>query len=153
VFTLYSRDTNLENEYVILGEETLLELMFANLIKNGIEASPVGGSIRISIDTVLESGQAYYLIDIHNRGIVPMDIRERFFDPYTTSGKEDGTGLGTHNALLVARTHKGDIRFTTSKKVISTLNCCRMITIFPKRPLSVFFLIELLAYPFRNQLN
>lgn len=116
VFTLYSRDTNLEDEYVILGEETLLEIMFANLIKNGIEASPVGGSIRISIDTVLESGQAYHLIDIHNRGIVPMDIRERFFDPYTTSGKEDGTGLGTHNALLVARTHKGDIRFTTSKK-------------------------------------
>ncbi|MFO8164866.1 MAG: hypothetical protein R6T98_10090 [Desulfatiglandales bacterium] len=40
-----------------------------------------------------------------------------------------------------------------SKKVISTFNCCRMITIFPKRPLSIFFLIELLAYPFRNQLN
>jgi PAS domain S-box-containing protein len=116
VFTLYSRDTNLENEYVILGEETLLEIMFANLIKNGIEASPEGGSIRISIDTVLESGQAYHLIDIHNRGIVPMEIRKRFFAPYTTSGKEDGTGLGTHNALLVARTHKGDIRFTTSKK-------------------------------------
>ena len=29
--------------------------------------------------------------------------------------KDGGTGLGTHNALLVARTHKGDIRFTTSE--------------------------------------
>jgi hypothetical protein len=46
----------------------------------------------------------------------PVDIREKFFEPYTTTGKEGGTGLGTHNALLVARIHKGDISFTTSEQ-------------------------------------
>ena len=116
VFTLFGQHTNLEAEYVIQGEETLLEIMFANLIKNAIEASPEGGSISISIDTVERSGQTFHFIDIHNMGVVPMDIRENFFEPYTTSGKEGGTGLGTHNALLVARTHKGGISFTTSEE-------------------------------------
>ena len=115
VFTLCGQHTNLENEYVVLSEEVLLEIMFANLIKNAIEASPEEGTIRISIDTVERSGQSFHCIDIHNMGVVPMEICENFFKPYTTSGKDGGTGLGTHNALLVARTHKGDIRFTTSE--------------------------------------
>jgi len=91
--------------------------MFANLMKNSIEASPEGETISVSIDTVERPGQMrFHVIDIHNMGVVPMDIREKFFEPYTTKGKEGGTGLGTHNALLVARAHKGDINFTTSKQ-------------------------------------
>jgi PAS domain S-box-containing protein len=117
VFTLRGRRTDLKTEYIILGDETLLEIMFANLMKNGIEASPEGGTVSVSIDTVQEPGQtSFHVIDIHNRGVVPVDIRERFFEAYTTKGKVDGTGLGTHNALLVARTHKGDISFTTSEQ-------------------------------------
>jgi PAS domain S-box-containing protein len=117
VFTLFGRRTNLEAEYVIFGDEILLEMMFANLIKNGIEASPEGGTISVSIDTMERPGHIrFHVIDIHNMGVVPVDIREKFFEPYTTKGKEDGTGLGTHNALLIARTHKGDISFTTSEQ-------------------------------------
>ena len=124
VFTLFGQHTNLETEYVVLGEENLLEIMFANLIKNAIEASPEGGTISISIDTVGRTGQTFHLIDIHNTGVVPMDIRENFFEPYTTSGKEGGTGLGTHNAFLVARTHKGHISFTTSEEEGTHLAVC-----------------------------
>ena len=115
VFTIYGQPTHLRGEYMILCEETLVEIMFANLIKNAIEASPEGGTIRISIDTVERLGQSFHSIDIHNIGVVPREICKNFFKPYTTSGKDGGTGLGTHNALLVARTHKGDIRFTTSE--------------------------------------
>jgi len=115
VFTIYGQSTHLKTECMILCEEALVEVMFANLIKNAIEASPEGGTIRISIDTVDRSGRSFHSIDIHNTGVVPMEICENFFKPYTTSGKDGGTGLGTHNALLVAHTHKGDIRFTTSE--------------------------------------
>jgi len=115
LFTLFGQPTHLKGEYMILCEEDLVEIMFANLIKNAIEASPEGDAIRISIDTVERSGQSFHCIDIHNSGVVPTEICENFFKPYTTSGKDGGTGLGTHNALLVARTHKGDIRFTTSE--------------------------------------
>jgi len=116
VISLFGRPTDPETEYIVSGEEILLETMFANLIKNSIEASPEGGTISVSIDTVEEPGQPFHLIDIHNKGVVPSDMREKFFEPYTTEGKEGGTGLGTYNALLVARIHKGDISFTTSKK-------------------------------------
>ncbi|MBW1783878.1 MAG: PAS domain S-box protein [Deltaproteobacteria bacterium] len=115
VFALFGEHTDLETEYMISGEEGLLEILFANLIKNAIEASPVGGSVRISVNTSENSEETFHLIDIHNMGVVPMDVRENFFKPYITSGKEGGTGLGTHNALLVARAHKGDIRFSTSE--------------------------------------
>ena len=57
-----------------------------------------------------------HVIDIHNKGVIPEDIRMRLFDPYTTSGKKGGTGLGTYSALLVVRSHQGDIHFTTSQK-------------------------------------
>jgi len=124
VFTIYGQPPHLKGEYMILCEEALVEVMFANLIKNAIEASPEGGTIRISIDTVERSGQDFHSIDIHNTGVVPMEICENFFKPYTTSGKDGGTGLGTHNALLVARTHKGDIMFTTSEEEGTHVTVC-----------------------------
>jgi len=38
VFTMYGQPTHLKGEYVILCEEALVEIMFANLVKNAIEA-------------------------------------------------------------------------------------------------------------------
>jgi PAS domain S-box-containing protein len=132
VFTLFGRPIDREPKYVILGEETLLEVMFANLIKNAIEASPHGGTIRISIDTLKRPEQDFHFIDIHNMGAVPANVRENFFEAYTTSGKKDGTGLGTHSAMLVARTHKGDISFTTSEE-----EGTHLIVHLPQNPASV----------------
>ena len=104
------------SEYFIEGEEDFLELMFTNLIKNAIEASPKGSAVVVSIGAEEGGPEKYHIIDIHNSGVIPRDIREKFFDPYSTSGKEGGTGLGTHNALLIARSHGGDIRFETSEE-------------------------------------
>ena len=115
LFTLFGQATHLKEEYMILCEEALVEIMFENLIKNAIEASPEGCTVRIAIDTVERSGANFHSIDIHNAGAIPTEICENFFKPYATSGKDGGTGLGTHNALLVARAHEGDIKFTTSE--------------------------------------
>jgi PAS domain S-box-containing protein len=114
-YNVCGRELNLDSCYLIQGEERLLEVMFANLIKNAIEASPEENHIRISIESKESINQAHHLIHIHNMGAVPLEIRNNFLDPYITSGKEDGTGLGTHSALLVAKAHKGDIRCTTSE--------------------------------------
>ncbi|MFH1480229.1 MAG: PAS domain-containing sensor histidine kinase [Pseudomonadota bacterium] len=115
MLTLEGHSSETESEYFIEGEETLLEVMFANLLKNAVEASPDGGSVTITIRMGDKDGRPFHLIDIHNLGAVPQAIRDRFFQPYVTSGKEGGTGLGAHSALLVARTHQGDIVFTTSE--------------------------------------
>lgn len=100
-----------EMEYIVSGDESLLEIAFENLIKNAIEASPENAEISITF----ESDDDFYMVDIHNYGVIPSEIRSRFFEPYVTCGKESGTGLGTHSARLVTSTHKGDISFTTSE--------------------------------------
>lgn len=95
----------------LYGEAFLLENMLMNLVKNAVEASPRGGCVTISCQTV----QGVLRIAIHNAGVVPEDVRDRFFEKYATSGKRSGTGLGTYSAQLIAKAHGGHIEFTTSE--------------------------------------
>ncbi len=95
--------------YDILGVPSLLENLFVNLIKNAVEATPEKGTVRVSVRS-----EAAHVIDIHNQGPIPEEIRSRFFDRFTSSGKKGGTGLGTYSAKLIAQGHGGDVSFTTS---------------------------------------
>ena len=81
-------------------------------IKNAIEASSMEETISINIST----SKNYYKVDIHNNAVVPKKIQNTFFDKYSTSSKEDGTGLGTYSAMLIAKIHGGIINFTSNKK-------------------------------------
>jgi PAS domain S-box-containing protein len=101
-------------EYRVEGEDGLLETMLANLLVNAAEASPRGATIRVTVARGNEHGKGHHVIDIHNEGVIPEEIRDRFLEPYVTSGKKGGSGLGAHSALLVARTHHGTIEYTTS---------------------------------------
>lgn len=114
-------------EYTVAGEEYLIEVALDNLVKNAIEASPEGEEIKISLLNNADS----YIIDIHNRGVIPDEIRGVFFEPYVTCGKQGGTGLGTHSAKLVVSAHGGDISFTTSE-----LEGTHVMVKLPKLPLS-----------------
>ena len=102
-----------DQSYPIVGEVNLLKSLFANLIKNAIEASPAERKITININ---DKNKDYHEITIHNWGVVPESIHETLFDRYVTSGKKDGTGLGTYSARLIARTHGGDINFSSSEE-------------------------------------
>ncbi|MEI7429861.1 MAG: HAMP domain-containing sensor histidine kinase [Betaproteobacteria bacterium] len=79
-----------ERPVYVCGEEVLCYSILANVLKNAIEAVPVGGEIQIRI----VAGKKVFL-SINNSGVVPQDIRERFFEKYVSSGKIGGTGLGT----------------------------------------------------------
>jgi PAS domain S-box-containing protein len=103
-------------KYPLLGDEGLMEILLTNLIKNAIEGSPEMSDVLVSIDIQNIEGVEHHVIDIHNRGAIPHEIRDRFFDAYITSGKRDGTGLGTYSARLIAGAHQGSIRFTTSEE-------------------------------------
>ncbi|MBF0185758.1 MAG: hybrid sensor histidine kinase/response regulator [Magnetococcales bacterium] len=102
---------------LVLGEELLCYSLFANLLKNAIEAAPVLSQITIGCQC--QQGEA--LITIHNFGAVPAEMVERFFDKYATSGKVGGTGLGTYSALLIARVQNGTITMETSEQHGTTL--------------------------------
>jgi len=102
------------DHFVILGEELLCYSMFSNLIKNSLEATPVGQPVTVTLTDGVVGGAAAE-IAIHNFGVVPEAIRERFFDKYTSVGKKSGTGLGTYSAKLIAETQRGAIAMSSSE--------------------------------------
>jgi len=107
-----------KDTYSMHGEQLKLRSMLSNLIINALEASPDDGTVTIRVDQIRDG----HNIDIHNPGEIPQDIRESFFEPYVSSGKTQGTGLGTHNALLIARAHGGEIKFTSSQQEGTHIN-------------------------------
>ncbi|MBF0101200.1 MAG: response regulator [Desulfobacterales bacterium] len=101
-----------QETFGVWGEELLCYSLFANLIKNAVEASPNKETITIFLyrEEIDTAG-----ISIHNQGTVPANIRDNFFEKYSTSGKKGGTGLGTYSAKLMAETLGGTISMTTSE--------------------------------------
>lgn len=98
-----------DESFFVSGETPLLRTMCRNLVQNAIEASSLGDTVSVS----LEDHKKKSLI-VANTAPVPTEIRQRFFEKYVTSGKENGTGLGTYFAALIARTHGANITMKTS---------------------------------------
>ncbi len=99
-------------DLIVRGERLLCHSLFHNLVKNAIEASPVGGILEFRLSE--KEGAAK--IQLRNAGAVPEVIRDRFFDKFVTYGKLDGTGLGTYSAKLMAETQGGTIRLDASEQ-------------------------------------
>lgn len=95
----------------VLGEKTLIYSLFSNLLKNAAEASPKTEEIIINV----ERGD-FVKVTITNSGEVPPEIKERFFEEMTTSGKQYGTGLGTYSAKMITETLGGTISLDSSVK-------------------------------------
>ncbi|VAW37089.1 hypothetical protein MNBD_DELTA03-1418 [hydrothermal vent metagenome] len=100
-----------DERFIISGDELLTYSMLANLIKNALEASPVGQAIEVAMRKA-ENGRLEIII--HNDGAVPEELRASFFDKYVTWGKRGGSGLGTYSARLMAVTQRGDITMRSS---------------------------------------
>jgi len=93
------------------GDKLFIYNALNNLITNALEALPPGQhSVSITLSTEIE----YLIIDIHNLGTVPEEIRDDFFGKYKSSGKPYGTGLGTYIANLIVKRHFGSISFTSN---------------------------------------
>jgi len=105
-----TRGNESDAEFTAMVEPELFQSLLSNLVINGIEASPDGGSVSV----LLERNGGAVAITIRNQGEVPEVVRETFFEKYSTALKPGGTGLGTYSAKLIARTHGGDVHLDTS---------------------------------------
>ena len=97
------------------GDAMLCYSLFQNLLKNACEAAPDGTRVSVKL-----FDQSPLRIVIENKGAVPADIRERFFDKFATSGKQGGTGLGTYSAKLLTEAQQGSIELAVSDESNST---------------------------------
>lgn len=98
-----------DSSYICLGQRELLRTALQNILQNALEASPSGAAVVVN----LSAGQGCR-VEVSNKGVVPTEIRDRFFDKYVTSGKFKGTGLGTYSAKMMVKAQGGDITMRTS---------------------------------------
>lgn len=115
-FTVNGSMPSSDATFTVQAEEPLCYSLIANLVKNAIEASPKDDVVLITL-----SDYSHAMLEVHNSGSVPKEIRETFFEKYSTAGKTTGTGLGTYSAYLMTHTMNGTIEMTTSEEAGTTI--------------------------------
>lgn len=112
------------------GERIHLETLLDNLLKNAIEASAPGDTVHIRLHQLKDRVN----LQIQNQGVIDPSFQERFFDRYSTGGKEGGTGLGTYISKLIVEAHQGSIDFQSSPDVGTVLSV--ILPVNPGAPLA-----------------
>jgi len=94
-----------EGAVTLPADEGRLAQLVANLIHNGIQASPEGEAVVIRVSQDRRSG----LVEVLDRGPgVPEAERELIFEPFHT-GEAQGTGLGLAIGRRIADEHGGTL--------------------------------------------
>lgn len=104
------------DSFVVKGRKDFCHNMFSNILKNACEASPNGEGIIV----VLERNGSPR-VSIKNKGVVPVELREVFFEKYTTAGKRNGVGLGNYSARMLMEAQLGKIEMRTSEEEGTTI--------------------------------
>jgi nitrogen fixation/metabolism regulation signal transduction histidine kinase len=94
-----------------------LRQLLHNLIKNAQEAADGKAvMIQISANSIVEGSATWFELCIADNGPgLPAAMRERLFEPYTTS-KTKGTGLGLAIVKKIAEEHGGNVRADAKKE-------------------------------------
>ncbi len=80
--------------------------VFVNIIHNALEAMPDGG--RITFSTWDEDGVAYVSISDTGKGMTE-EVKKKVFDPFFTTRRPKGTGLGMSEVYSILSRHNGKI--------------------------------------------
>jgi two-component system NtrC family sensor kinase len=91
---------------VVWADSSLLGAALLNLILNAGDASPGGGTVRVTVE---ENGESAYLRVQDSGPGISAALREKVFEPFFTT-KDGGTGLGLALAQRTVEEHGGTIR-------------------------------------------
>jgi len=97
-------------ELAIKGNRSMLLAALQNLLINGAEATGRGGEVHLSA----ESRRDAVMLEVTDNGRgIPVERRERLFEPFVTS-RSRGTGLGLAVVRAVARAHGGEVEIESA---------------------------------------
>jgi signal transduction histidine kinase len=99
------RNENGSGEVVMLLDRIKLKQALLNIMKNAIEASPVLGTVDVTL--VRKNDTVHVVVKDYGSG-VPAEAIERVFSPFYST-KEKGTGLGLTFAQKIVDLHNGRI--------------------------------------------
>jgi two-component system, sporulation sensor kinase E len=101
-----------ENLPLIYCEPNQLKKVFINIIKNGIEVMPEGGTISIRTNRI-DNHQIHISVQDEGMGI-PKERIKKIGEPFYTT-KEKGTGLGLMVSYKIIEEHKGSIEIESKE--------------------------------------
>ncbi len=87
------------------ADRNYLKQLLLNLILNGVQAMPLGGTL--TLDAGADKNNFQITVTDHGTGMDPETLK-RIFEPYFTT-KPSGSGLGLHIARRIAEAHGGTI--------------------------------------------
>ncbi len=102
---------------IVAGSFGRLFQIVLNLVLNAVEAMPQGGVALL----VAESRDDRAFLEVRDRGRgIPPERIETIFEPFESSGKSAGTGLGLYVARRLAEEHGGAIEVASRLGVGTT---------------------------------
>jgi len=92
------------------GDKNLIQQLLINLILNAIQAIRNEGIIALSVNMNGEAVDRKIILQVEDNGIcIPEEDLKKIFDPFFTSRKENGFGLGLFISKMIVEKHYGII--------------------------------------------
>jgi signal transduction histidine kinase len=110
------KELNEKMQFAILDKEQMIQSI-SNLLKNGIEAMPAGGMLKIRMEP--ENDNITISISDTGTGISSEHLDQIFTPFFTTKSLGKGTGLGLASTYGIVKMHNGDISVTTNSNLAS----------------------------------
>jgi len=93
---------------IAMDKKEIMQILL-NLVRNGVEATPPGGTV--TVRTRLVDGKVVLSVQDTGHGI-PQEIMDKLGTPFVTT-KENGTGLGVPVCYRIAERHNAKIEVNT----------------------------------------
>jgi len=102
-------------ELSVVGDARRLRQAIENVLSNATKHSPRGVPVVVQVEPTKNEAGNVVKVSISDRGpgIAP-DLVPRIFDPYVSSGRAAGLGLGLYLARAVLSAHGGSISIRSS---------------------------------------
>ena len=128
VWSLYLRHDAAEGRNLVLGsvpegylvsDAAIVRRILGNMLKNALEAIPVGATVTISG----EGSEEQVRFSVHNPGVIPADVQLQLFQrSFSTKGGE-GRGIGTYSIRLFGERYLGGkVEFVSTEEEGTTFS-------------------------------
>lgn len=126
VLRIYKLHSSAEGKKILIDENswngmmksdfTLLKRVIGNMVKNALEASPIGKAVCMNAVQTPET----IILSVHNDTFMPPDVQLQMFQR-SFSTKGTGRGLGTYSIKMLTEKYLGGtVRFESTKEAGTT---------------------------------